>query len=173
MRLIAAGILAGLIATAVLSIVIVLKAALGIVPELSMIATLSEASARVLGTPRNLVVGWIEHLLIGTVLWGTVFGLTNPLWRQRHVIRGIIFAVLAWLLMMVFLLPLAGLGVFGTALGPVAVLTALILHLVYGLVLGYYFGRLMTPVRAVRREQTETIPDSPQDAQRRRPAHQR
>lgn len=177
MRTIAAGILAGLIATAMLSIVIVLKSAFGIVPELSMIATLSEASARVLGTPRNLMVGWIEHLLIGTVLWGTVFAVAAPAWRFGQVLRGIIFAILAWLLMMVFLLPLAGLGIFGTALGFVPVVTALVLHLIYGAVLGYYFGRLMSPTRVVRHEETETLPDSRSDpseeAHRRRPLHQR
>lgn len=172
MRRIAAGIVAGLIATAILSIVIALKAALGIVPELSMIGALSEASARVLGTPRNLVVGWIEHLLIGTVLWGAVFGLTSSVWQQ-HIIRGIIFAVATWLLMMIFLMPLAGLGVFGAALGVVPVLTALVLHLIYGLVLGYYFGRLMSPNRPVRHQKSEAIPESSQVARPHRPVHQR
>lgn len=150
----AAGMLAGLIATAVLSILMVLKAALGIVPELSMIALLAEASARVLGTPRNLLVAWLEHLLIGTVLWGGLFALTNDFWRQGQVVRGMQFALIAWLLMMVFLMPLAGAGVFGLELGIAAMLASLALHIIYGLVLGYYFGRFLSPVGAVSRDRS-------------------
>jgi hypothetical protein len=56
-------------------------------------------------------------------------------------------------------------------------MTALGLHLIYGAVLGYYFGRLMNPTRVISHEETETIPDSRADttreAHRRRPLHQR
>lgn len=155
LRSIAAGMLAGLIATAVLSILMVLKAALGIMPELSIIALLAEASARVLGTPRDLLVAWVEHLLIGTVLWGGLFALTNHLWRRGQVIRGIQFALIAWLLMMVFLMPLAGVDVFGLALGIGPMLATLLLHIIYGTVLGYYFGRFLSPVGVVPRKQAE------------------
>lgn len=170
MRPIAAGMLAGLIATAVLSILLVLKAAFGLLPEVSFIALLAEVSARVLGTPRDLIVAWTEHLLIGTVLWGGLFAFTNNLWRRGQIARGIQFALIAWLLMMVFLMPLGGMGLFGLALGITPMLASLLLHIVYGAVLGYYFGRFLSPVGAVRREQAAT---SARRHHRRRPAHQR
>lgn len=171
MRPIAAGMLAGLIATAVLSIVMVLNAALGWLPELSVIALLAEVSAQVLGTPRNLFVGWIEHLLIGTALWGALFAVTNPLWRRNQVFRGIQFALMAWLLMMVFLMPLGGLGVFGAALGWEPAVATLILHLIYGAVLGYYYGRFLSPVAVVPHQSEEDSHRTPR--QRRRVVHQR
>lgn len=174
MRPVFAGMLAGLIATAVLSIVMVLNAALGWLPELSVIGLLAEVSAQVFGTPRNLFVGWIEHLLIGTVLWGTLFALTNSLWWRNQVFRGIQFALIAWLLMMTFLMPLANLGMFGAALGPEPAVATLILHLIYGAVLGYYYGRMLSPVITVRHPPGEEARHSPaQPRQRRRVLHQR
>ena len=51
------------------------------------------------------------------------------------------FSVLAWLLMMLIPMPMAGAGFFGITLGIYgAPVMTLILHLIWGAVLGYTYG---------------------------------
>ncbi|MEO8537343.1 MAG: DUF6789 family protein, partial [Betaproteobacteria bacterium] len=49
----------------------------------------------------------------------------------------------AWFLMMVIVMPMAGTGVFGLDLGMMAPVMTLILHLIYGAVLGGVYGALL------------------------------
>jgi len=53
-----------------------------------------------------------------------------------------VFGVLAWGLMMVMVMPMAGAGFFGLSLGMMAPVMTLMLHLVYGAVLGSVYGKL-------------------------------
>ena len=69
--------------------------------------------------------------------------LAGPFW-----LRGAIFAVGAWLAMMVIVMPLAGNGLFGLGLGGIATpVAALVLHVVFGLVLGAVYGHLDASLR--------------------------
>ncbi len=61
------GFLAGFIATVVLSVLMVIKGMMGVMPELDVAAML----AGMIGAP--VIVGWIVHFLIGTVAWGGGF----------------------------------------------------------------------------------------------------
>ncbi len=54
-----------------------------------------------------------------------------------------LFATAAWLLMMVIVMPLAGAGLFGVHIGLIAPILTLVLHLVYGTVLGGFYGWLV------------------------------
>ena len=56
--------------------------------------------------------------------------------------KGIIFALVPWLLSLTVFLPLTGGGFFGAALGagPLPILGNLVLHLVYGAILGGVYG---------------------------------
>lgn len=56
--------------------------------------------------------------------------------------KGVIFALLPWLLSLALFLPLVGGGFFGAALGagPLPILGNLVLHLVYGAILGGVYG---------------------------------
>ena len=64
-------------------------------------------------------------------------------------LKGIIFGVFTWLMMMVAFMPMAGAGFFGAKIGITAVVGLLILHLIYGVVLGATYGLLggLHPVR--------------------------
>jgi len=59
-----------------------------------------------------------------------------------YVSKGMVFGVLAWGLMMVMVMPMAGAGFFGLSLGMMAPVMTLMLHLVYGAVLGSVYGKL-------------------------------
>lgn len=81
--------------------------------------------------------GWIAHFVIGTVLWGGLFAWLDPnLPGGSHWAKGIVFSTGAWLLMMILVMPMAGAGLFGMNLGIMAPIMTLILHLIFGAVLG-------------------------------------
>jgi len=83
-------------------------------------------------------VGMILNLLLGLV-WGIVYArigephLAGPAWR-----RGVTFATIPFVLSITVFFPMAGIGVFGNEIdaGILPVLGSLILHVIYGSVLG-------------------------------------
>ncbi|MFB6285830.1 MAG: DUF6789 family protein [Candidatus Bipolaricaulia bacterium] len=87
------------------------------------------------------IVGWAMHFGIGIVLaWGYVYvfmqNLTGP-----GLARGAAYGILPWLLAMLAVMPVMGMGVFAVESGsPAVALNSLLDHLVYGAVLGALFG---------------------------------
>ena len=133
------GMLAGLVATLVLSGILILKGNLGLWPELNIIRLLTN-----LGSIQT-VAAWMDHFIVGVVVWGLLFGAFDSMWENgAYWLKGLIFGVFAWLLMMILFMPLAKVGWFGTKIGPSATLVTLGMHLIYGLVLGLAYGLLTT-----------------------------
>ncbi len=131
------GMVAGFVATVLLTALMVAKALTGFMPELNLAALLSG----VMHAP--IWVGWITHFLIGTVVWGGLFAVLAPrIPGSNCTIRGAIFGLGIWVLMMVVVLPLTGMGLFGGVYGAAAPAVTLALHLVYGVVLGFTFARI-------------------------------
>ncbi|RQS25291.1 hypothetical protein DIE03_26150 [Burkholderia sp. Bp8992] len=142
---------AGLVATVALSLLMLMKAAMGLMPELDPVAMLAAMAHANMGMPASPAVGWLAHFMIGTALWGILFKLLySRLPGACARIKGMSFAVLAWLLMMVLAMPMAGAGLFGMKLGMMAPVMTLMLHLVWGAVLGYTYGRLGAHACAAR-----------------------
>lgn len=155
-----AGVFSGVIATAVISIIMALELALGPGSQLSLIEALAEVFARHFGASANLVLGWIAHVVIGIFVWGGVYALLNPQPTSNALSRGLQFGLIVWLLMMAVVMPLAGKGLFGLAEGVLPMLMALVLNLVYGLVLAHYYSQMLDPVRVVPKERLEQNRDS-------------
>jgi hypothetical protein len=100
-----------------------MKAMMGVMPELNPIKMIAD----MLGAPP--AVGWVMHFMIGTVLWGTLFAWLDPaLPGESHWLKGIAFAAGAWL------------GFFGSHLGMTAPIMTLMLHIVFGFVLGSVYA---------------------------------
>jgi hypothetical protein len=133
--LVGRGLVAGLGATIVLSLVIVLKQALGVLPQLSTISVL----AQMLGY-QSLAVGWILHFFVGVILWGPLYAWIDPKSTFPHWFNGIMFASCVWLGLMLIIMPAVGAGLFGLQLGLVTPTATLALHWIYGAVLGGVFG---------------------------------
>jgi hypothetical protein len=135
--------IAGFVATVVLSLLMLMKSMMGLMPELDVVRMLTGMAHGMMGLPANPAVGWMLHFLIGTVLWGIGFALLyKPLPGNGPVLKGIVFGVLAWLLMMLVPMPMAGAGLFGMKMGMLAPVMTLVLHLIWGAVLGATFGGL-------------------------------
>lgn len=131
------GIGAGLAATVVLSVIMVAKSMMGLMPQLNVIAMLS---AMMNSTP---IIGWLAHFMIGALAWGigfAVFQIVLP--GKTSLAKGISFGVVAWILMMVAIMPMAGAGFFGLNMGMVAPVMTLMLHVIYGAVLGSVYEKL-------------------------------
>jgi len=128
-----AGIVAGLIATIVISVLMVLKGMMGL-GDFNAI----EANAGLVMEYAGMggaVAGWVLHFVIGAIVWGLLYvALKDKLPGDSGLVRGLVFGVIAWVLMMVVWAPLAGMGVFG--LPMMALGMTLMLHLIYGVVLG-------------------------------------
>jgi len=134
------GFLAGFIATAVLSVMMVAKSMMGVMPELDVAAML----AMMMGAP--ILVGWLAHFMIGTLAWGGGFAvLYGMIPGGSAIIKGIVFGVAAWLGMMIVVMPMAGAGIFGMNFGIMAPMMTLVLHIIFGAVLGgVYAARVPT-----------------------------
>jgi hypothetical protein len=139
------GMIAGFVATVVLSALLLLKSTMDLVPELNIIRLLTNLGS--IGT----VAAWMDHFIVGVVVWGLLFGAYDAVAaRPAYWLKGIIFGVFAWLMMMVLFMPLAKQGFFGSKIGVMALVVTLLYHLVYGIVLGVTYGLLSTwvPVKA-------------------------
>ena len=129
------GILGGLIATVVLSAIMMMKDAMGVMPQLNIIQML----ATMMGV--STTIGWVVHFMIGGV-WGLLFALAyRVVPGSSQVRKGIVFGIGAWFMMMVAVMPMAGAGLFGMAMGMMAPVMTLMLHIIFGAVLGVVHGR--------------------------------
>lgn len=143
------GMLAGFSGTVALSLMMMLKAMMGVMPGLNVIHMLAGMAHQHMGMPATPMIGWLAHFLIGTVVWGLLFAaLYRRLPGGSALVKGLVFGVLAWLAMMLVPMPMAGAGLFGMHMGMMAPVMTLLLHLVYGAVLGAVFGRLGQAVEA-------------------------
>ena len=133
------GLVAGLVATVVLSGLMVIKSMMGLMPQLDS----PQMIAAMMGAPNQPAIGWGVHVMIGIALYGAAMALLHErLPGDSAVAHGVLIAVVGWLMMMVVLMPMAGTGMFGMNLGIMAPMMTLILHLVFGAVLGAVYGRL-------------------------------
>ena len=85
----------------------------------------------------NIVLGWVGHLMIGTILALIYAGVSSRL-AGPFVLRGAIFGLAPYLMAQLLVMPMMGMPVFSGSL-PMAV-GSLIGHLVYGAVVGAVYG---------------------------------
>lgn len=147
------GMVAGFAATVVVSLLeaINLLAGQWFTPFPGMIAGL-------LGLPGNLLVGWIAHFVIGTLVLGGLFGMLCPrLPTDTPGTKGIAFAVTAFMVLMV--------GVFlfdprllSGANGFQTIAWMLVTNVVFGFVMGTTYARLVAREKRMAREMASGIP---------------
>ena len=131
------GVVAGLVATIVLSAIMYVKAMMGLMPELNVIGMLAGMMKS------GAMMGWVAHFMIGAVVWGVLYALLySRIPGGSSLVKGIVFGIGAWVIMMIAVMPMAGAGVFGMKLGMMAPVMTLMLHAIFGAVLGGVYGKL-------------------------------
>lgn len=141
-RVLLAGVVAGLTATMVLSLLMVTRDWLPQLDPVLMLDGIARAAFTDLGLPVPMA-GWIWHFVVGTLWWGPLFAIMVPILPGRRIWqKGMSFGLGAALLIMLMVMPLAGAGYFGMDLSPLQPVVTLFLHLIYGAVLGAVFGRV-------------------------------
>src|SRR5688572_1522766 len=150
------GVAAGLMGALVLSAYLLLNVETGWMPALDFISLMGGL------TGTGITGGWIIHFIVGGLL-GAMFAWLDPdLPGDSLRQRGMVLASLAWLLMMFFLMPFAGYGVFGLKEGVLLPVGALVLHLIFGIIMGGTYGWLVVQGMPLRyrhaRERTPTRP---------------
>ena len=138
------GMIAGLVATLVLTALMVVNSVTGLMPQVDLIRLLTS-----LGT-LTAPAAWMDHFIVGVVVWGLLFAVYDDVAaRPAPWAKGMIFGAFAWLVMMVGFMPLAGAGFFGAKIGVASQAGLLLLHLIYGIVLGATYGILgdLVPVK--------------------------
>ena len=127
------GLLAGLAATIILSVLMVPKAMMGLMPQLD----LPKMIAGMMGSPDQPLIGWIVHFMIGIVIYGVaIAALDSKLPGTSRTLHGIMLGAIGWLIMMLVLMPMAGAGLFGINMGMMAPMMTLVLYVIFGAVLG-------------------------------------
>ncbi|MFY0989522.1 DUF6789 family protein [Halomonas sp. C05BenzN] len=136
-------VMAGLVATLVISMFMILRLSAGLMPWYNPIEIMNLTAQRALGTPSSMYVGWLIHFAVGTLIWGVLFGLmVSDLPGSTDTRRGLVFGLGTWLVVMLTVFPMAGSGFFGMGFGLVAPISTLLGHIVFGLVLGATYGWL-------------------------------
>ena len=88
----------------------------------------------------STAVAWMVHFGIGA-MWGALFALAyRVIPGGTAVVKGMLLLTGAWLVMMIMVMPMAGAGLFGMHMGLMAPMMTLVLHLVFGVVLGLVYG---------------------------------
>ncbi len=141
-KVILAGMVAGLAATLVLSLLMLTEAWIPQLDTVIMLDGVARAVFSDLQVPVPLA-GWLWHFVIGTLWWGPLFALMVPILPGRRTWqKGMAFGFGASLLILLMVLPVAGAGYFGMDLSALQPIVTMVLHLVYGAVLGAVFARL-------------------------------
>jgi hypothetical protein len=133
------GAIAGGTASVVLAGIFLIKSSYNFMPEINIIRLLVNLG----GGNLDQSSAWMDHFIVGTLIWGLTFGFSESLVsRSAPWLKGVIFGAIAWALMMVAFMPLAGSGIFGNKIGLSVPIGMLVLHLIFGAVLGATYGFL-------------------------------
>lgn len=103
-----------------------------------------------LQVPDMMIVGWVAHFIVGTLILGPIFGVLCPrLPTDTPESKGILFAVGAFVVMGLAVAPSVGLlggrpvGIFFMQAGFGTLAWMVVTHAVYGIVLGSVYGRMV------------------------------
>jgi MFS family permease len=127
---------AGVVATAIVGGLLFLKHSMGFMPDW----TLPYTAIAKFGSEG--VHAWIVQAVLGAIVWPIIFALIMDFFNGPHWIRGIAFALLAWLVLPMFFAPYVGSEILAgkTAMDLVHLMhMSVIVYAVYGFLLGLFF----------------------------------
>ena len=135
----------GLVATVVVGSMLLMNNAIHRLPRLGIGRSLSS----IIGFPDNLVVGWAVFIVLGVFGFSALFAwAASRIPVKSYLLKGVVFGVACWLVMMIVFMPLGGQGFFGFDRGLIIPALCLILNLVYGVILSLTYRWLVGPESA-------------------------
>lgn len=96
-----------------------------------------------------LVLGWIAHFMIGTVL-ALIYAAVAPALPGPPAARGALYAIAPFLVAQIVVMPMMGMPLFSGSV--VMAMGSLVGHLIYGAVVGAVYGQVPVQVAAQRRQ---------------------
>ena len=133
----------GVVATVAMSLLMLIGMGTGAspLPKPIPVAIVGRIGGSALPGPAMMAVAALAHLAYGG-FWGGVLAVGVGRVTLK---AGLMLGVGLWLLMQVVVLPFVGWGAFGTSVTPAIAGATLLLHLVYGGVLGVLVDRKAAP----------------------------
>ena len=133
------GIVAGLVATIVLSVLMIMKSKMGIMTDVNVIAMLASKMGG------NSVMAWFAHFMIGMLGYGIAYVVIfSKLPFNSIILRGVALGMAGWVAMMIAIMPMINAGLFGLNLasGMMVPVATLMLHIIFGAVLSFVNSKL-------------------------------
>lgn len=133
------GIAAGLVATIVLSVLMIMKGKMGLMPDVNVIAMLASKMGG------NSVMAWVAHFMIGMIGYGIAYVVIfSKLPFSSVLLRGVALGMAGWMAMMIVIMPMMNAGLFGLNLasGMMVPVATLMLHVIFGAVLSFVNSKL-------------------------------
>jgi hypothetical protein len=122
---------AGLVGTAAMTVVGLWVAPLMGMPAMNPAQMLAGAMGG------NLALGWMAHLMIGTVL-ALIYAVAAPALPGAPVVRGALYGIAPFLMAQIIVIPMMGMPLFSGSV--VMAMGSLVGHLVYGGIVGGVYG---------------------------------
>lgn len=133
------GIVAGLVATIVLSVLMIMKGKMGLMTDVNVIAMLASKMGG------NSVMAWVAHFMIGMIGYGIAYVVIfSKLPFSSVLLRGVALGMAGWIAMMIAIMPMMNAGLFGLNLasGMMVPVATLMLHVIFGAVLSFVNSKL-------------------------------
>lgn len=139
------GLIFGLIATAAMTILMLIGKVTGMspIPEPIPIAIMKHILGDI-AKPILMISGMMSHLIYGSIAGAVFYSLIK---NRGTIYWSMGFGILLWLMMQLIVLPFLGWGVFGSSVTPKIAMATLVLHLVYGVILGLGFPRKQSQMK--------------------------
>jgi Family of unknown function (DUF6789) len=145
-RRLAVGFRWGVVATVIMSVVMIAGTATGLspMPKPIPVALVARMLGAGLSKPVRMVLGAVAHLGYGGVFGAVLAAVARP----ATVWKGVGIGVALWFVMQVVWLPYLGWGAFGASVTPRIAVATLVLHLIYGASAGWLIDRsVRSPAR--------------------------
>lgn len=135
------GIVAAVVASAILAGLVYLNQNMGWVPGLDLVGSFMK-----LAGSTELTTGWIVYGVVLAVIGGLVFSLLDAHLERpegwEEVARGLLFGVGAFLLVGILVMPMSGADAFALRYGIGGPIYLAIVFLAYGAVMGFVYGMM-------------------------------
>lgn len=123
-------ILAGIVGTAVMTVVAMAAPMMGMPP-------MNPADMLAAQMGGNVMLGWLGHFMVGTIL-AIIYAAVAPFLPGAPWQRGALYSLAPWLLAQVVVMPMMGMGLFSGSM--LAAGGSLLGHLIYGATVGAIYG---------------------------------